>query len=99
MLIILEKYPAYKNSLSNHLDNNNQIFLMNMFVSNRKFVNDYCKWLFDILFELEKRISFNDAIYQKKVFGFISERLFTLYVFHNKLKVKELPLLFIKEYF
>ena len=78
---------------------NNKIFLMNMFISNRKFVDDYCTWLFDILFEVEKKINFSDDAYQKRVFGFISERLFTLYIFHNKLKVKELPLLFIKDYF
>lgn len=99
MQIILEKYPDYQKSIKKHLDNNNKIFLMNMFVSNRKFVDDYCSWLFDILFEVEKRISFSDDAYQKRVFGFISERLFTLYIFHNKLKVKELPLLFIKDYF
>ena len=47
-------------------------------------LNDYCDWLFDILFTLEKEIDLSDRDdYQKRVFGFLSERLFTVWLEHN----------------
>lgn len=48
----------------------------------------YCSWLFDILFELEKRIDVSSYdMYQKRVFGFLSERLFTVWLHHENLRV------------
>ena len=99
MKIIQEKYPEYSNSISKYLDNNNEIYLMNIFIAKSEWVNKYCEWLFSILFEVEKNISISDDNYQKRVFGFLSERLLTLYVKHNNFKVKELPLLFVKNLF
>lgn len=62
----------------------------NMFVARYEFVDKYCMWLFDILFEAEKRIDISqyDA-YQKRVFGFLAERLLNVYIRHNNLKVYE----------
>ena len=45
----------------------------NMFIMKRDKFDAYCEWLFDILFELEKRLDIsnyntNDA----RVFGFVS---------------------------
>ena len=70
MLIMQEKYPEYSNSISKYLDNNNEIYLMNIFIAKSEWVNKYCEWLFSILFEVEKNISISDDNYQKRVFGF-----------------------------
>lgn len=99
MEIIVEKYPEYKKSIDENFNNSNEIYLMNIFVAKYEWVNSYCNWLFDILFELEKRIIINEDPYQRRVFGFISERLLTLYVKHNKSKVKEMQLIFINDVF
>ena len=62
----------------------------NMIVTTKKIWNEYNQWLFSILFELEKRIEVPSDPVQSRVFGYISERIINLYVYHNKLRVKEM---------
>lgn len=99
MQVIRELYPDYDASIITHLDNDNKIYWANLFVAHYAFVDRYCQWLFPIFNELEKRITISDDPYQRRVYGFLSERLFTLYILHNKLKVKEIPTLLINEMF
>lgn len=90
--ILLELQPTYKESYEFVIETNQKDFqfFYNMFIAPKNIFDDYCEWLFSILFEVEKRISFEDYDnYQKRVFGFLSERLFNVYVYHNKLKYKE----------
>ena len=90
--IIKEMYPDYVTSFEN-LMSENCMYLFNMFIAKKEIVNNYCDWLFSILFELEKRIDYlSRDTYQRRVFGFISERLFNVWILKNKdkLKIKEL---------
>jgi len=88
--IIDELYPEYL-VLFDELMGQTTIYLFNMSVMRVEDFNNYCEWLFDILFTLEKRIDISDYdSYQKRVFGFLSERLFNVWIKHNKLKIKEL---------
>ncbi len=90
--IILEKYPEYKNSIHTYLEQSPVFFIANMLITSKKIWDDYHNWLFDILFELEKRIEIPKDDYQKRIFGFISERLTALYFQHHNFKIKEIPL-------
>lgn len=36
----------------------------------KEIFDDYCEWLFSILFEVEKRIQISNNVYQARVFGF-----------------------------
>lgn len=57
---------------------------LNMFIMKRKALYDYCDWLFPILFELEKRIDIsNYDEYNKRVFGFIGERLLDVWLMNR----------------
>ena len=59
-----------------------------MMICRKDLWNQYCEWLFPILFELEKEIDilqYNG--YQQRVFGFLAERLLNIWVRHQKLKV------------
>lgn len=54
--IIAEKYPEYLPAF-NRLHERTSAHMFNMFVMSRELLDDYCTWLFDILFTLENRIS------------------------------------------
>ncbi len=97
MNVITKKYPNYIPSISKYLENSNRFYIGNMFIANRKWVHQYSEWLFDILFEVAKLISPKDDNYQNRVIGFLSERLFTLYILHHQFKLKEVPILLIQE--
>ena len=91
--IICKKYPKYKDAL-NEVMNSKTLSLFNMFVCKKELIDKYCEWLFDILFEAEKHIDIsNYDDYQKRVFGFLSERLFNVWVKKNNLNVKTLPVI------
>ena len=55
-------------------------------------------WLFDLLFEFERRINKADYQgYQQRIMGFIAERLLTVWVYHQQLRIKELPVIYFKK--
>ena len=61
-----------------------------MIITRKNIFDDYCKWLFDVLFEVEKRVDISDRDdYQKRIFGFLSERLIKVWLIKNEYKVKE----------
>lgn len=58
-----------------------------MFIINRKLFNEYCEWLFSILFEVEKLTNIeNYDDYNKRIFGFLAERFFNVWVKEKHLK-------------
>ena len=61
-----------------------------MLIARKEIFDDYCKWLFGILFELEREIEISKDSCQVRVFGFLSERMLRIYLEADKLKVKEL---------
>lgn len=89
--IIKEKYPDYLQSFETIM-NRNYCSHYNMFIMKKKDFDNYCNWLFNILFELEKQtdVSSYDN-YNKRIYGFIAERLLNVWVLQNKLKIKRLP--------
>ena len=53
--ILEEKYPKYLKEFD-RLKKRTSMHAFNMFIMKKEVLDDYCEWLFDILFELEKRI-------------------------------------------
>lgn len=92
--IIAKKHKEYLPSFD-AIMGGNKLYYCNMFIGKSSIIRDYSKWLFDILFELEKQIDLSDRdTYQKRVFGFLSERLFNVWLnFHSEIAKKEFPVL------
>lgn len=66
----------------------------NMMIMRRARFEQYCDWLFPILFELEKRIDITDYdAYNRRVFGFIGERLLDVWVQTVGLDYAEIPVI------
>lgn len=81
--IIENKFPDYMVSLDK-VEKMNDISFYNMFIAHKKVVNDYCDWLFSILFELKNITDISQYnTYQSRIFGFISERLLNVYFYHR----------------
>lgn len=89
--IVAELYPEYNEAFEKVMSRK-KLHILNMLVMKKTLFDEYCSWLFSILFELEKRIDItNYNQYEARVFGFISERLFNVWLEKQQLKVKEMP--------
>lgn len=88
--IIRHKYPDYLSAYKQVMQGNTTYFF-NMMICTKNIYDKYCEWLFSILFELEETVDMEGYTdYQKRIFGFISERLLTVWVLKNNLKVFEM---------
>lgn len=96
--ILEEKYPEYLKSFDQVM-NQKKFYLFNMFVMKKELFDCYASWLFHVLFELENRIDISSYDnYQKRVYGFLSERLFNVWLCKNaNLRVKQVPVVFLEE--
>lgn len=87
--VILEKYPEYYDTFHN-LVHENHTYFGNICVMKKELFDRYCAWLFDIFFEVQKRINVESYdSYHKRVFGFISEFLLYVWVTKNRLNAYE----------
>lgn len=89
---ILDRCESATTNIIKSTFENNQLVPYNMFIASRSFTEQYCEWLFPILFQLEECISLKErSSYQKRVFGFLAERLFTYYLQRQKCHVYWCP--------
>ena len=91
--IMKEKYPEYYPEFEK-LKKKTSMHAFNMFIMKKELLDKYCRWLFDILFELEKRVdnSMYDS-FHARFYGRISERLLDVWLETNKLSYKEVKLM------
>ena len=91
--IIKEKYPEYLNEF-NKLHNRTSAHMFNMFIMKKEILNEYCKWLFDILFELEKRVDVSKFDnFHARFYGRISELLLDVWINKNNFKYEEVKVI------
>lgn len=97
--VVREKYPDYYDCFE-RLVHSNQVYFGNICVMPKMLYNKYCEWLFDILFEVQRRIDVTGYDgYRKRVFGFLSEFLQTVWVQANGLCPYECRIAIIGEKF
>lgn len=96
--IIKEEYPKYYNEFLK-LHERKTAHMFNMMIMRDDIFDDYCDWLFDILFELEKRVKKAGLKYDgfhARFYGRISELLLDVYIRTNKIDYVEVPVISIE---
>ena len=87
--IIAERCPEYSEAFTKVMGRT-KLHILNMFAMKKELFDEYCEWLFSIFFELEKRIDISGYNnYQARVYGFLGERLFNVWLEKQQLKVIE----------
>lgn len=72
--------------------------IYNMFLMKKDIFDGYCQWLFPILFQVEHEIDISSySQYDKRVFGFLSERLLDIYLEANGIPYQEIPVMFMEQ--
>ena len=95
--IISERYPEYVQAFDESMKRRTG-HRFNMFIMKRQYLDEYCEWLFDILFELEKRLDISDYnANDSRVFGFVSERLLDVWIGTKGYQYLELPYMFMEK--
>lgn len=89
--VLQEKYPecmpAWHRMLSSRSGH-----IFNMFLMKKDVFEGYCRWLFDILFAVEERLDI--SLYSpsdRRVFGYVAERLMDVYLDTYKVNYRECP--------
>ena len=90
--IIKERSPQYVPAFEKTMDHSNKSVGYNMFITYWKHFNAYSDWLFDILFEVERRVPPIDDPIQSRIYGYMSERLINVFCEHHHLRINHIPL-------
>ncbi len=95
--IIKEKFSEYLPEFDK-LKTRTSAHMFNMFIMKKEILDEYCTWLFDILFELEKRVDVSkyDA-FHARFFGRVSELLLDVWINANNLNYEEIQVIDIEK--
>lgn len=92
--ILQEKYPEYVPAFDAVMKRTSG-HRFNMFVMRRDYFETYCAWLFSVLFDLEERLDISGySAYDRRVFGFVAERLMDVWIETEQVPYTELPVAF-----
>jgi hypothetical protein len=95
--IIADFCPAYLPAFDLVM-NRRSAHMFNMMIMRKDLFHVYSRWLFNILFRLEKRIDISGySAYEARVFGFISELLLDVWLTVNSVHYVEMPVMFMEK--
>lgn len=90
--VIGKLYPEYSEALEKFLDGHLMSYA-NMFIMPQHQFQSYAKWLFDILFEMEKYEDMDGyTIQEKRLYGYLGELLLNVWILKNNMICKYLDI-------
>lgn len=94
--VLVEKYPDHVPFFDQAVKRRS-VHMFNMMIAKSEIFDEYSAWLFDILFEVEKRVDISDySPSEARIFGYISELLLDVWIEVTRPKYCELPVAFIE---
>lgn len=70
------------------------IYPCNMFYTHRQTFDQYCSWLFPIVLDVAEKMNVSGYdSYSKRIVGFFAERMLTVWILHNHIKVAEMEVI------
>ena len=94
--VLKEKYPKIMPYYEKDMEKTSG-HKFNMFIMKYDVLSSYCSFLFDVLFEVEKRLDISSySAYDARVFGFLSERLLDVYIDWRDLSCKEISYVYME---
>ncbi len=102
--IIEQLYPAYLESYDAVVSQRSG-YMFNMMVMEKTLFQNYCKWLFDILFALEERMGVQElSPFQERFYGRVSEIIFNVWLEYQlrtgvicKKEIKEISCIYMEK--
>lgn len=86
--VIAEIAPDYVDSFDRVM-NGRKIHFLNMIIARRELLSRYAEWLFNILFETEKRIAAHIGKVPDREMGMLGERLMDVWLLKEGIRIKE----------
>lgn len=103
---IIKKYlkqaqPDYLDAFD-YVLNSKSFYRCNMFVTRRNIFDAYCKWLFSFMIDATKEFLQTTNLddippKRRRVMGYFAERMLTVWLLRNRLRIKELNVMFIED--
>ena len=98
--LIKEKYSQYLEAFEYILCRRKMMFPYNIYIMRWDLFDEYCNFIFSVFADLEKLIVLKSHTgYQSRVFGYIAERLLTVFLEYKRARVRCVPCALINEYF
>lgn len=90
---LIGMYPQYRQSIIDYFYNHYSFVPFSMFIAREDIYDDYCKFIFPVLFEIEKRIMPHSYSRQKRIMGYFGEWLLGVYIHCKKMHTVQVPFL------
>ena len=87
--VIDEYYPDYSDAYKKVVYGKNS-HLLNMMIARKQIVDEYCEWLFGVLFKVEDTLQKNGETEFQRRIGMLGERLLDVWIEKNNIKVCEM---------
>lgn len=87
--VLKKYYPEYVAAYDKVMKGR-KCHLLNMMIGRKNVVDNYCEWLFDVLFKVEKYLLASGETGFERRMGMLGERMLDIWIVRNNIKVKEM---------
>lgn len=94
---IAQLYPQELAEAERYFNSEQGTHFWCMFMAHRPLLNQYCEWLFPLLFHLETIITPPQDSVRSRVFAFLSEHLFPYWTATRGIRLVQRPIIFIEQ--